>query len=81
VNGFYELAILKAGKSAYVDLSNYNTEQTARAVKLFKVLRTPFVIHEPRYYIFDRWVEDGLLNMLMNASAGSIAFAPLAKGV
>ena len=73
--------MVRQGKALYVGLSNYNAEQTAAAVKIFKELRTPFVIHQPRYNMFDRWVEGGLLDVLENAGAGSIAFVPLAQGV
>ena len=73
--------MVRQGKALYVGLSNYNAEQTAKAVRIFKELRTPFVIHQPRYNMFDRWVEDGLLKVLENAGAGSIAFVPLAQGV
>jgi len=73
--------MVRQGKALYVGLSNYNAEQTAKAVEIFKELRTPFVIHQPRYNMFDRWVEDGLLDMLKDAGAGSIAFVPLAQGV
>ena len=73
--------IVRQGKALYVGLSNYNAEQTAKAVRIFKELRTPFVIHQPRYNMFDRWVEDGLLDVLKDAGAGSIAFVPLAQGV
>ena len=73
--------MVRQGKALYVGLSNYNAEQTAKAVEIFKELRTPFVIHQPRYNMFDRWVEDGLLDVLEDAGAGSIAFVPLAQGV
>ena len=73
--------MVRQGKALYVGLSNYNAEQTAKAVEIFKELRTPFVIHQPRYNMFDRWVEDGLLDVLKDAGAGSIAFVPLAQGV
>lgn len=73
--------MVRQGKALYVGLSNYNAEQTKKAVEIFKELRTPFVIHQPRYNMFDRWVEDGLLDALKDAGAGSIAFVPLAQGV
>lgn len=73
--------MVRQGKALYVGLSNYNAEQTKKAVEIFKELRTPFVIHQPRYNMFDRWVEDGLLDVLKDAGAGTIAFVPLAQGV
>ncbi len=73
--------LVRQGKALYAGLSNYNAEQTKEAVKIFKDLKTPFVIHQPRYNMFDRWVEDGLLDVLDEAGAGSIAFVPLAQGL
>lgn len=73
--------LVRQGKALYAGLSNYNAEQTREAVKIFKELKTPFVIHQPRYNMFDRWIEDGLLHVLDEAGAGSIAFVPLAQGL
>ena len=73
--------LVRQGKALYAGLSNYNADQTKEAVKIFKELKTPFVIHQPRYNMFDRWVEDGLLDVLEDAGAGSIAFVPLAQGL
>ncbi len=73
--------LVRQGKALYVGLSNYNAEQTSEAIKIFKDLKTPFVIHQPRYNMFDRWIEDGLLDVLEDAGAGSIAFVPLAQGL
>ncbi len=73
--------LVRQGKALYAGLSNYNAEQTKEAVKIFKDLKTPFVIHQPRYNMFDRWIEDGLLDVLDDAGAGSIAFVPLAQGL
>lgn len=73
--------MVRQGKALYAGLSNYNAEQTSEAIKIFKDLKTPFVIHQPRYNMFDRWIEDGLLDVLEDAGAGSIAFVPLAQGL
>ncbi|UXX79099.1 L-glyceraldehyde 3-phosphate reductase [Reichenbachiella carrageenanivorans] len=72
---------VKQGKALYVGVSNYKPEQTAEIAKIFKELKTPFVIHQPRYSMFDRWVEDGLLDTLASHGVGSIVFSPLAQGL
>lgn len=73
--------IVRQGKALYVGLSNYNAEDTRKAAAILKEQKTPFVIHQPRYNMFDRWVEDGLLDVLEEANAGSIAFVPLGQGL
>jgi L-glyceraldehyde 3-phosphate reductase len=73
--------IVRSGKALYVGISNYNAEQTAEAVKLLKSMGTPLLIHQPNYSMFNRWVEDGLLNVLEKNGVGSIAFCPLAQGL
>lgn len=73
--------LVRQGKALYVGLSNYNAQQTKEAVSILKDLKTPFVIHQPRYNMFDRWIEDKLLDVLEDANAGSIAFVPLAQGL
>lgn len=72
---------VRQGKALYVGVSNYQPEQTEEITKIFKELRTPFVIHQPRYSMFDRWVEDGLLDTLERHGVGSIVFSPLAQGL
>lgn len=72
---------VKQGKALYVGVSNYQPEQTAEMAKILKELRTPFIIHQPRYSMFDRWVEDGLLDTLESNGIGSIVFSPLAQGL
>ncbi|WP_305883158.1 aldo/keto reductase [Agarivorans sp. TSD2052] len=73
--------LVKQGKALYVGLSNYNAEQTNAALTLFKQLGTPFVINQSKYSMFERSVEDGLLDLLSNKSIGMIAFSPLAQGM
>ncbi|WP_298476016.1 L-glyceraldehyde 3-phosphate reductase [uncultured Maribacter sp.] len=73
--------IVRQGKALYVGISNYQPKETAEAAALLKELRVPFVLHQARYSIFDRWVEDGLLNTLENNGVGCIAFSPLAQGM
>ena len=73
--------LVRQGKALYVGISQYNAEDTAKASKILKELGTPCLIHQPRYNMFDRWVEDGLLNVLAEEGIGSIAFSPLSQGV
>lgn len=73
--------IVRQGKALYVGISNYQPKETAEASKLLKELRVPFILHQARYSIFDRWVEDGLLDTLGENKVGCIAFSPLAQGM
>jgi L-glyceraldehyde 3-phosphate reductase len=73
--------IVRQGKALYVGISNYKPEQAKIAIQTLKKLGTPCLIHQPRYNMFDRWVEDGLLDVLEEEGVGSIAFCPLAQGV
>jgi L-glyceraldehyde 3-phosphate reductase len=73
--------IVKQGKSLYVGISNYSAEQTESAIKILKELKTPFIIHQAKYSMFERWVENGLLDVLENNGSGCIAFSPLAQGM
>ncbi len=72
---------VQQGKALYVGISNYSAEQTTKAVKILKKLGTPCLIHQPRYNMFDRWVEDGLLDVLEKQGVGCIPFSPLAQGL
>ncbi|MDO6819088.1 L-glyceraldehyde 3-phosphate reductase [Zobellia sp. 1_MG-2023] len=73
--------IVRQGKALYVGISNYQPKETAEAAALLKELKVPFVLHQARYSIFDRWVEDGLLDTLGDSGVGCIAFSPLAQGM
>ncbi len=73
--------IVRQGKALYVGISNYNVEQSKKAIEILKELRTPFIIHQARYSMFDRWVEDGLLDYLDKEGIGLISFSPLAQGL
>lgn len=73
--------LVKQGKALYIGLSNYNPEQTKAASKLLKELGIPCLIHQPRYNMFDRTIENGLLDVLDEEGIGSIVFVPLAQGV
>ena len=72
---------VQQGKALYVGISNYDAEQTSRAVDILEKLGTPCLIHQPRYNMFDRWVEDGLLDVLEKQGVGCIPFSPLAQGL
>lgn len=73
--------IVRQGKSLYVGLSNYNAEQTLKAVSILKQLGTPCLIHQPKYSMFVRDVETGLLDVLEKQKIGCIPFSPLAQGL
>jgi L-glyceraldehyde 3-phosphate reductase len=73
--------VVKQGKALYVGLSNYSARQTREAVEILKSVGIRCLIHQPSYSMFDRWVEDGLLNVLEEEGMGCIAFSPLAQGL
>ncbi|MCB0531159.1 MAG: L-glyceraldehyde 3-phosphate reductase [Lewinellaceae bacterium] len=73
--------IVRQGKALYVGISNYTAEQTAEACRILKHLGTPCLIHQPKYSMFERWVEDGLLDVLETEGVGCIPFSPLAQGM
>ena len=72
--------LVRQGKALYVGLSNYPLAQAAEAVRILNDLGTPCLIHQPKYSMLERWVEDGLLDFLQAEGVGSIAFSPLAGG-
>ncbi|WEH38704.1 aldo/keto reductase [Streptomyces sp. AM 2-1-1] len=72
---------VRSGRALYAGISNYSPEQTREAAAILKELGTPLLIHQPRYSMLDRWVEDGLLDVLDEVGAGSIAYSPLAQGM
>jgi len=72
---------VQMGKALYVGISNYDADQTLRAVEILQELGTPCLIHQPRYNMLDRWVEDGLLKVLEEKGVGCIPFSPLAQGL
>ncbi len=73
--------IVRHGKALYVGISNYPAEKAREAFRLLKQLGTPCLIHQPRYSMFDRWVEGGLLDALEEYGVGCIPFSPLAQGL
>ena len=72
--------IVRSGKALYIGLSNYKEEETRKAVRILKENGTPCLIHQPRYNMLERWVEDGLLSALDENGVGCICFSPLAQG-
>ncbi|CAH1203555.1 L-glyceraldehyde 3-phosphate reductase [Paenibacillus allorhizoplanae] len=73
--------IVRQGKALYVGLSNYTAEQTKEAASILKGLGTPLLIHQPAYSMMNRWIEEGLQDVLDDFGVGSIAFCPLAQGL
>lgn len=73
--------IVRSGKALYVGVSNYNAEQTGKMSRIMKSLGTPLLIHQPRYNMFERWIENGLQDVLEEEGIGSISFCPLAQGL
>ena len=72
---------VRAGKALYVGVSNYSAEQTRQAAAILRQMGVPCLIHQPRYNMFDRGMEDGLQDVLDEEGMGSIAFSPLAQGL
>jgi L-glyceraldehyde 3-phosphate reductase len=73
--------MVRQGKALYVGISSYEPEEAAKAFEILKQLGTPCLIHQPRYSMFDRWVENGLLDVLQQHQVGCIPFSPLAQGL
>jgi L-glyceraldehyde 3-phosphate reductase len=73
--------IVRQGKALYVGISNYQPKETQEAAKMLKDLNVPFILHQARYSMFDRWIENGLLDTLEEHGVGCIAFSPLAQGM
>ncbi len=73
--------IVRSGKALYAGISNYRPKEAHIAIKILHQLGTPCLIHQPNYSMFDRWVEDGLLDVLGEEGVGCIVFSPLAQGI
>ena len=73
--------IVRSGKALYAGVSNYPADLTREAAEILRRLGTPFVIHQPRYNMFDRWVEDMLLDLLDEEGIGAIVYSPLDQGL
>ena len=72
--------IVRSGRALYVGISNYQPLETKLMIELLRELGTPLLIHQPRYNMFDRWIENGLDELLQEENIGSIVFSPLAQG-
>ncbi|MCI8516596.1 MAG: L-glyceraldehyde 3-phosphate reductase [Hungatella sp.] len=72
--------LVRQGKALYVGLSNYQEPEARKAMEILRRNQTPCLIHQPRYNMLERWVEDGLLEALEEAGSGCIAYSPLAQG-
>ena len=72
--------LVRQGKALYVGISNYPADRAREAIDILNDLGTPCLIHQPKYSMFERWVEEELLTMLQEKGVGSIAFSPLAGG-
>ena len=73
--------IVRSGKALYVGISNYNPEQAKTAIETLEKLGTPCLIEQPSYSMLNRWIEDGLTDVLREKKVGCICFAPLASGI
>ena len=73
--------IVRQGKALYVGISSYHPAEAAKAIEILKQLGTPCLIHQPKYSMFDRWVENGLMDVLGEKGVGCIPFSPLAQGL
>ncbi len=73
--------IVRSGRALYVGISQYNPEQTKKAIQILKSLGTPCLIHQANYNMLDRWIEDGLTDTLREEKIGCIVFSPLAQGL
>jgi L-glyceraldehyde 3-phosphate reductase len=73
--------IVRSGRALYVGISSYQPQQTQQAIAILRDLGTPCLIHQPQYNMFNRWVENGLLDVLSAEGVGCIAFSPLAQGM
>ncbi len=72
---------VRSGKALYAGISNYQAPEAAKAIEILKQLGTPCLIHQPKYSMFERWAENGLLDLLEKNGVGCIPFSPLAQGL
>jgi len=73
--------IVRSGRALYAGISTYDPEQTHQAAAILRRLGTPCLIHQPRYNMFDRWIEYGLIDVLEAEGIGCIGFSPLCQGI
>ena len=74
-------AAVRQGKARYVGISSYGPRRTEEAARILRELGTPLLIHQPSYSMFNRWIEEELLDVLENEGVGAIVFSPLAQGL
>src|SRR5436305_9900358 len=72
---------VRQGKALYAGISSYSAEKTREAYGILRELGTPLTIHQPSYSLLNRWIEDGLLDVLGELGVGCIVFSPLAQGM
>ena len=72
---------VRQGKALYAGISSYSPEKTREAAAILRELGTPLLIHQPSYSMLNRWIEDGLLDVLGELGVGCIGFSPLAQGM
>jgi L-glyceraldehyde 3-phosphate reductase len=72
---------VRSGKALYAGISNYQAPEAKKAIGILKQLGTPCLIHQPKYSMYERWVEGGLLDVLEQYGVGCIPFSPLAQGM
>ena len=75
------IAAVRQGKALYVGVSSYSDQRTSEAIEILRGLGTPLLIHQPSYSMFNRWIEDRLLDVLEEEGVGCIGFSPLAQGL
>ncbi|MEE4166064.1 MAG: L-glyceraldehyde 3-phosphate reductase [Desulfocapsaceae bacterium] len=73
--------IVRSGRALYAGISSYSSQQTQDAAEILRALGTPCLIHQPRYNMFDRWIEGSLLKTLKQCGIGCICFSPLDQGI
>lgn len=73
--------LVRQGKALYIGISSYSAEETQKAIAVLKSLGTPLLLHQPKYSMLDRWVENGLLDVLQKNGTGCISFSSLAQGL
>ncbi|MBZ0179414.1 MAG: aldo/keto reductase [Melioribacteraceae bacterium] len=74
-------SLVKSGKALYAGISSYPADRTAEAARVMREMGTPLLIHQPKYSMFERWIEKDLLNTLSHTGMGAIVFSPLAQGL
>jgi L-glyceraldehyde 3-phosphate reductase len=72
---------VRAGKALYVGISSYSPQRTEEAIEILTELGTPLLLHQPSYSLLNRWIEEGLLDVLERRGVGAIVFSPLAQGL